>query len=89
MYLALPKNPQARDQCGAKMARQAKLFEDQQENKDIATRFKQTFADQKIARHLMSADSWERETIAMLMDEDDMTLYEAIAMCIKYPAERE
>lgn len=36
----------------------------------------------------MSADSWERETIAMLMEEDDMTLYEAIAMCIKYPADR-
>lgn len=71
------------------MARQAKLFEDQEENKAIAARFKQTFTDRKIARHLMSADSWERETIEMLMEDFDMTLYEAIDMCIKHPADRE
>jgi hypothetical protein len=70
------------------VSRQQTLFQELPTNRAIAARYRQTFRDRKIARHLMSADSWERETIAMLMDDFDMTLYEAIAECIKYQADR-
>lgn len=72
------------------MAKQQILFAADSDNLAIARRFRQTFSDRKIARHLMYADSWERETIMMLMnDHPEMTLYEAIALCIKYPADLE
>ncbi|MBN8222976.1 MAG: hypothetical protein J0L53_18825 [Spirochaetes bacterium] len=71
------------------MSRQELLFPIDQENRAIAARYRETFRDRKIARHLMSADSWERETIEMLMEDFAMTLYEAIDMCIKHPADRE
>lgn len=72
------------------MSSQALLFNDDPGNRAIQARFKETFTDRKIARHLMSADDDERDAIEwMMVMEPAMTLYEAIELCIKYPAERE
>lgn len=68
---------------------QSNLFEELEENRQIQARYRATFTDRKIARHLISADEEERDTIMRLMyDAPEMTLYEAIELCIKYPAER-
>lgn len=64
---------------------QAVLFELPADELARKKRMAGILRDRKVARYLIKADSWERETIEMLMECEDLSLYEAIEMCIKHP----
>lgn len=67
------------------MSKQQALFIDLPENLAIADRHKQACADRDVARYLRDAFEDEIIEIQDLMEYDGMTLYDAIAYCIKYP----
>lgn len=69
------------------MRAQAVLFELPAEEIERKKRMAAILRDRKVARYLIKADGRERETIEMLMECEELSLYDAIEMCIKIPRE--
>ncbi len=67
------------------MSQEQTLFTELPENLAIADRHKQACADRDVARYLRDAFEDEIIEIQDLMEYYGMTLYEAIAYCMKYP----
>lgn len=69
------------------MRAQAVLFELPAEEIERKKRMAAILRDRKVARYLIKADDYEREAIEFCMHEFDLSLYDAIEMCIRNPGD--